>query len=163
MAAMRNTLIWLLLLSPPAAMDAQTAKPDRSYDGSYYAFFTTGACQHGYALYGGGGGAEALVWKGLTIGGEASYQTFSDGWGFALGTLQLGYHLRGKNRSAKVDPFVTYGLGFAGCRCGFGGSGNFGGGATYWFKDRIGLRLEGRLGGFAREALGTFRVGISFR
>jgi hypothetical protein len=50
-----------------------------------------------------------------------------------------------------------------GSRGGYGGAGNLGGGATYWFKDKLGIRLEGRLVAVAEEAMYTFRIGFSFR
>jgi hypothetical protein len=159
-AMKRITILGLVL---PLVLAAQDADKPRAYSGSGYLFAVAGACQHGYAFAGGGGGAEALVWKGLTVGAEGSYQSFSDGWGFGIGTAQVGYHFMGKNRAAKWDPFVTYGMGMATSGGGFGRAGNLGGGGTYWFKDRVGLRMEGRVQAFSEEAMFAFRVGLSFR
>ena len=42
--------------------------------------------------------------------------------------------------------------------------GNFGGGATYWFKERVGLRFEGRAMTVGRSDLVFVgRIGVSFR
>ena len=158
----KRILIASMVLAIPAVAAAQTAEPARSYNGGYYALFTTGTCQHGYPFYGVGGGAEALVWKGVTIGADASYQHFQNSFSFGLATLQAGYHFRGKNRSARWDPFVSYGTGVGMARR-LAGSGSLGGGVTYWVKDRVGARFEGRVQGVGGELLGTVRMGISFR
>jgi hypothetical protein len=54
---------------------AQDAGAPFRNKGSVYGLANVGACVHGYAFYGGGGGGEALVYKGLSVGGEGSYNT----------------------------------------------------------------------------------------
>lgn len=151
-------LILLLLVTFPLAAQSKT------YNGNIYATSFLGACQHGYFLGGAGGGAEGLIWKGVSVGAEASYQSFSDGWGFGLFTIQPGVHFKGKNRAARWDPFVTYGLGIVTSnQGGFGGTGNVGAGANYWFRDKLAVRFSGRVQAFANEAMFVFSLGISFR
>ncbi len=160
---MRVLAIAVLFAATPALLAGDPQKPLR-YNGNGYAYFTGGACQHGYPLAGGGVGAEGFLWRGITLGGETSYQTFSDGLQFGLGQLQGGYHLVNRNGRAKWDPFVTTGIGlgynFSG---GVTGAANLGGGATYWFKDRLGLRMEFRVQGVSSEGIVTGRIGLSFR
>ncbi len=151
-----------MILAAPALAAAQAAGPGGTYDGSYYAMFTTGGCQHGYPFFGVAGGAEALVWKGLSVGADASFQQFRNSFSFGLATLQAGYHFRGKNRAATWDPFVSVNAG-VGLAKRVTGSGSLGGGFTRWTGDRVGVRFESRLQAFGPELLVTFRVGVSFR
>jgi hypothetical protein len=46
---------------------------------------------------------------------------------------------------------------------GLAASSNAGGGFTYWFKPRIGLRVEFRSHLFVDEVLNTGRIGLTFR
>lgn len=161
---MKATMFALLFLSAAGEAAAQARPETRSYNGNYYVTAFMGGCQHGYGLFGGGAGAEGLLWKGLSIGGEASYQTFTDGWGLTYLTVQPGYHFRGKNRASKWDPFVTMGMGLAiGNRGGYGGTANIGGGANYWFKDKMAVRFSVRMQGIAEEGMVVGSIGISFR
>jgi len=84
----------LALVLALAAISSARGRSEKAfrYNGNGYGYFTIGGCQHGYALYGGGGGGEALVWRGLTVGGEGGYQKFSDGWGFGTLFGDVGYH-----------------------------------------------------------------------
>lgn len=158
---------WLLLgVLTAGAVPAgaqETATQTKRYNGNYYGYFTAGACQHGYGIFGAGGGAEGFLWKGISVGVDASYQQFTDGWGFGLLTPQFGYHFINRDKPVKWDPFVTLGAGlaFAGAAA---GTGNLGGGVTYWFKPRLGIRVEYRSHVVAyEEGLQTFRIGVSFR
>lgn len=68
-----------------------------------------------------------------------------------------------------MDPFVTAGVG-AGTLNIFGGSGtlvNYGGGVNYWFRQRLGLRLELRdmvtlNKGYKSRHFWGFRAGLAF-
>jgi hypothetical protein len=163
---MKRTILALTLLALPALVSAEEPEKPFRYNGSGYAYFNIGACQHGYRLVGGGGGGEAFLWRGLTVGGDAGYHQFSDGWGFGLLTLNLGYHFVDRKKPKKVDPFVTLSLlgGAVGSQGGFAGGGYLGGGLNYWFKERIGLRTEVRLNVAATEEIVTaFYIGVSFR
>ncbi|MDX2154067.1 MAG: hypothetical protein SFV54_25230 [Bryobacteraceae bacterium] len=152
----------ILLTLAAAALPAQTPAASERYNGNSYAYATLGGCQHGYFLAGAGGGGEAFLWKGVSLGADASYQTFNDGLHFGLAQVQGGYHFINRRRSAKWDPFVTAGFG-VGFRDGVASAGNLGGGFTYWFRDKIGLRFEGRAQGVGGEVIVAARIGISFR
>ena len=157
-----KSLALVLVLAAAPAFSEEPEKEFR-YNGNGYGYFTAGGCQHGYALYGGGGGAEGLVWRGLIVGAEGGYQQFSDHWGFGTFLLDTGYHFVNRKRPQKVDPFVIGGLGIAAGNGGFAGAMTLGGGVIYWVKPRIGIRTEGRLNGAGGEGMFVFRVGVSFR
>ncbi len=110
-----------------------------------YAFFAPGALVTSYgsaATIHFGGGAEALVYKGLGVGGEIGYLTPTRDWSAGIGILSFdgSYHFA-QNR--KISPFISggYSLGF---RQGHANLVNFGGGLTYWFREHHGIRLEFR-------------------
>ncbi len=110
-----------------------------------YLFFAPGAVVTSYgsaATWHFGGGGEALVYKGLGVGGEIGYVTPARDWSAGIGILSVdgSYHFA-QNR--RISPFVTggYSLGF---RQGHANFVNFGGGLTYWFRDRHGIRVEFR-------------------
>ena len=159
---MRKSSI-LILLS--ACFSCAQAQPhERPYNGNFHAFGVMGACQHGYGLFGGGGGAEGLVWKGITLGADVSYQAFTDGWGFGMVSGQVGYHFVNRSQPLKWDPFVTYGMGGVfGSKGGMSGTARLGGGFNYWFKPRMAVRVEFRAHGMPDEVLATARIGVSFR
>jgi len=163
---MKRTILAMTLLAVPACLLAEEPEKPFRYNGSGYAYFNIGACQHGYRLSGGGGGGEAFLWRGLTVGGDAGYHQFTDGWGFGLLTLNLGYHFVDRKKPKKLAPFVNFSLlGGAVAEGGHSGAGYLGGGLNYWFKERIGLRSEVRLNVLAagEEVVGAFYIGVSFR
>lgn len=150
----------------PALAAAQTADERR---GQGYVFVAPGgiAPNGSTATVQFGVGGEGLVHKGLGVGGEVGYltSTRSLGGGFGILSANTSYHFTKASVSSKVVPFVTggYSLFFGDGRAnGF----NAGGGVTYWFRERLGLRLEFRdqviAEGRAVHYLG-FRVGLSFR
>ncbi len=163
---MRALLILLGLTVAAGWATAQEADKPFQYKGNVYGLANLGACVHGYGFYGGGGGGEVLVFKGLSVGGEGSYNTFSDGWAMGFLSGQVGYHFGNRTRRVGMDSFVSGGMGGT-----FFTSGNrtepsvnFGGGATYWFKQNIGLRFEGRLMTVGTsDGVIVFRIGASFR
>jgi hypothetical protein len=150
---------------------ALAADPQQAYRGSGYAYFTTGACQHSYVIAGGGGGAEVFLWKGLTLGVEGGYQTFVNDQSYGDLYLPVGYHFRRSavaSGTSKWDPFFSVaplGLYANGNRYnGTGAAGHLGGGATYWFTPRVGLRLEFRTHVlYGPEITAQVRVGVTFR
>ena len=155
-----QSLVLLAALALPLAA--------QSYNGSAYGFFTAGACQHGYALYGGGGGVEGFLWKGLTAGVDVSQQRFADDrrtLGMTLFSVPVGYHFVDRNKPLKWDPFVSAGvIGVAAWQGSFGYHSNIGGGVTYWFKDRLGVRTEFRAHVIGYdEVTSQFRIGIAWR
>jgi hypothetical protein len=106
------------------------------------------------------------VYKGLGVGGELGYVTPWHAFSNGLGVLSAdgSYHF---NRSEKVVPFVSSGYTLL-FRSGSINGVNFGGGVNYWFRERVGLRLEfrdqvGLSGGGSTTHFYGFRVGMSFR
>ncbi|MBA3975038.1 MAG: hypothetical protein C0504_12580 [Candidatus Solibacter sp.] len=151
----------------PSSLIAQSAsqsKPYR-YSGNGYAFGAIGACQHGYPLFGGGGGGEALLWKGLTVGAEGGAYTFSDGYSFGSIQPTIGWHFVDRNRRATNEGFVNFGPGiaFGAARGGTSPWASIGGGMIGWINDRVGLRVEGRIQAFRNEGMVIGRIGVSFR
>jgi hypothetical protein len=158
-------LIAVLLVIAPCAW---TQEPGAySYRANGHAFFTGGACQHGYAHYGGGFGGEGFVWRGLALGGELGVLKFNDRNSDPIGltAFHVGYHFVDRKRPVKVDPYFNaalLGIGFTGR--GNSAYGGLGGGVNYWFKPRFGLRMEGRLNALGEgEALFMVRMGVVFR
>ena len=117
-----------------------------------------------------GGGGEGFFTRHLGAGADVGYvapfESFSDG----TGTFSPNIVARFKPKTAenKVEPFVTggYTLFF---RSGTVSGANFGGGVNWWFKERVGLRLEVRDdvmipgGDVATTHFVGFRVGFTFR
>ena len=159
---MNGVVLAAILLTAPAALRGQD--PFR-YRSSGYFTFGGGACQHLVGLIAAGGGAEAFVVKGLTVGASADWRRFSREQPFGTAVATVGYHFVNRNMPRGVNPFVSVapiGIGFrAGC-CG-GPAGHIAGGMNYWFKDRMGIRFEGGYYGVATEVLFMVRLGLSFR
>ena len=162
---MKQALLVMAILAIPAALCAQSTESPLRYKGHGYAFFSTGACQHGYLNVGGGGGGEGFLWRGLTINGDIGYYGFpADRSGYAVMTVGPGYHFVDRRSYKKFDPYVSaniLGLGVA--RGGVMAAESIGGGMNYWFKDRIGLQTGVQLQGVGGEGLILFRIGITFR
>jgi hypothetical protein len=141
-------------------------EPD-SPRGQAYVFVAPGLWTHDEIVSGTlhfGGGGEAFIHKGLAAGAEIGYvmpwRTPSDGIGML--SLDGSYHVP---RGSKVAIFVTggYSLGFHSETANLI---NFGGGATYWFKKREGIRFEVRNHFYTasvRKDYLDFRLGFSFR
>ena len=108
------TLIAIAVLFPVSllAQPAPQSAPYR-YNGNGYAFGAAGACQHGYALFGGGGGGEALLWKGFALGVDAGAYRFSDGGSFGLVHPTVGWHFVNRNIRARNEFFVNFEIGRA--------------------------------------------------
>lgn len=163
---MRSKLsLWSFVLTPLLLSAGENAP--FNYRGSAYAYASGGSCQHGYAVAGGGGGAEGFVWKGLSIGLEAGYQSFINSYDYMELSVPIGYHFVNRKTPAKWDPFIStslLGIGIQTDRSGFGAAGSLGGGVNYWFRKRIGLRLEFRSHVLAgNEITAQARAGIVFR
>jgi hypothetical protein len=110
-----------------------------------------------------GVGAEVFAYKGLAASADIGYVGYYNNFradGIGLFSPNVSYHFF---RSRTVVPFVTGGYSLA-FRNETANLGNYGGGLTYWFSNRVGLRMEGR---DQRDASGYhisgLRVGISFR
>lgn len=163
---MKILLAGILLWTSPwlIAQTASTSAPYR-YHGNGYAFGSAGACQHGYLLFGGGGGGEALLWKGLAVGGEGGAYTFSDGYAFGSVQPTVGWHFVNRTIRAKNEGFVNFGPGiaFGVARGGTSPWASLGGGVISWLNGRVGVRIEGRMQSFRSEGMFVGRIGVSFR
>jgi hypothetical protein len=114
-----------------------------------------------------GAGGEAVLGKGVGIGAEigalGSRQYFTD---TVMGVFSPnGYYHFNHGKDIKIAPFVTGGYTLL-FRWGHANLANFGGGLTYWFRRRLGARLE------VRDQLNTtgtithfwgVRFGLAFR
>lgn len=150
-----------LLALPAFPQPPEAEKPFR-YSGSSQVSVGIGACQHGYTNISVAGGGEAFLVAGLSLGGEVGYHHFVGSFGFALATLNAGYHFVSRNQPKKVDPFASLGIG-GGWAGSLSPGASLGGGVVYWFKPRVGLRTEFRLYSVSEEIIPTFRIGFSFR
>jgi hypothetical protein len=160
-----SKLIFVILLAVllPFAAAAQS----KEHRGQGYVFVApTSTTEGGIGLHIGGGG-EGLVYKGLGVGGEIGYLGSADGLRDGIGVLStnISYHFTKATKSRKFAPFVTSGYSMVFRRSAIN-SVNIGGGANWWFKDHIGLRLELRDHIPLRsEAIHFFgvRFGLAFR
>jgi hypothetical protein len=159
-----QTIFCLALISTFAA--AQTPE---GYRGQGYVFVGPGGVAPegiGPTLHFGVGG-EGLIYKGLGAGGEIGYLTPARGIGNGFGIVSGNgsYHFTNVSESRKFVPFATGGYSFL-FRSGTAHGFNAGGGVNYWFRERIGLRVEFRdnvfYSGRPIHFLGV-RVGLSFR
>ena len=147
--------------------------PCSSQDGSSshaqgYVFVAPGLQTHEEMVSGtlhfGGGGEAFIIHKGLAAGAEIGYvmpwRSPADGIGIL--SLDGSYHLP---RGSKLALFVTggYSLGFGDGTANFL---NLGGGATYWFMKKEGVRFEVRnhvsTASYRTDYL-DFRLGFAFR
>ena len=160
-----SKLIFVILLAVllPSAAAAQS----KERLGQGYVFVApTSTTEGSFGLHIGGGG-EGLVYKGLGVGGEIGYLGSADGLRDGIGVLStnISYHFTKATKSRKFAPFVTSGYSML-IRGSAINSINIGGGANWWFKDRIGLRLELRDHVPLRfESVHFFgvRIGLAFR
>jgi hypothetical protein len=160
-----SKLIFAILLAVllPFAAAAQS----KEWRGQGYVFVApTSATEGGFGLHIGGGG-EGLVYKGLGVGGEIGYVDSVEGLrdGFGVLSTDISYHFTKATKSRKFAPFVTSGYSMLFRRSAVN-SVSIGGGANWWFKDRIGLRLELRDHIPLRfESIHFFgvRIGLAFR
>ena len=165
---MRTLTSPILVLT--ACSIAAWGQAENSHAGHGYVFGAIGSVAPGgggtTAHFGGGG--EAFVYKGLGVGAEIGYlgPTASLSDGFGLFSANGSYHFGARTPRRKVVPFVTGGYSLA-FRNGHANLANFGGGITYWFHDRVGLRAEFRdhlypCSGCTAHFWG-FRLGLALR
>jgi hypothetical protein len=161
---MIQTIICLTLI--PTFTIAQTPNGHR---GQGYAFAGAGgiAPDGDSTILSFGVGGEGLIYKGLGAGGELGYHTpaSSINSGFGILSANGSYHFITASESGRLVPFVTGGYSFffhSGHANGF----NAGAGINYWFRERMGMRVEFRdqfvPGTSSGHILGV-RVGLSFR
>jgi hypothetical protein len=102
--------------------------------------------------YGGvnaGFGGEALIYKGLGVGAEASYAggdwNFSRDQAVGIGSVDASYHFFGKRNRRRLEPFATGGYSlYFGERTSFEHGFNLGGGVNFWVVKHAALRFEVR-------------------
>jgi hypothetical protein len=128
-----------------------------------YVFGAAGR-ETGYSNYFHGGiGGDWIVGKGFGVGGEVGgiAGRRKGAPNLALLSANVTYYFP----VLVVDPFVTAGISGVAT----GGSGDFltnwGGGANWWLRERIGLRFEFRdhVWSTASRHLAEFRFGVVFR
>lgn len=156
---MKHALLILAVLTPCLAQ--------QNYNGHGFGYFGVDLKpDRSVRLLTAGAGGEAFLWKGLAAGADVGY-VFSPEQGgdsgFGLLSVNPAYHFTNRTRDQKLVPFVTagYSLGF---RSGTANFYNYGGGATWWMSERVGLRLEVR--DYRQSEYGfltIFRAGISWR
>ena len=143
---------------------AQPSKP--IYNGHGYAYFGIGGrTQVGTSFLSFGGGGEGFLYKGLAAGAELAYMAPRCCMNEGIGLLGISgaHHFVNRRAPGRVVPFVTAGF-TGGFRSGWGNLWNWGGGATVWMNDHLGLRLEVRDLRQRRCWFNTsLRVGLSFR
>lgn len=140
----------------------------REYRGQGYVFFAPGTIVgNGYstaAVHFGGGG-EGFLYKGIGLGAEGGYLTPWRNFGSGIGVASVNgsYHF---NRDRKLSPFISGGYSLA-FRSDTANLFNLGGGVNYWFRDKVGLRLELRDHIYSDRSSNTHylagRIGFSFR
>ncbi|MGH9660050.1 MAG: hypothetical protein ACRD96_15990 [Bryobacteraceae bacterium] len=157
---MKRVLICLVLTLPLVAGD----KPP----GHFYAGFGVAAptidIGNGYNT---GVGGEGFVWRDLAVGSDVAYvfPRRSAGSGYGLWSINPAWHFGASSRWTRVVPFVTTGYSLA-FRSGVANMINYGGGATWWMNDRLGLRFEirdHRTPQYENFHFVTFRTSIAFR
>src|SRR5262245_5102157 len=147
--AMRKMILLTLFVSlVPCFALAQTPQPpSREHRGHGYVFVGPGAfTNESVTFLHYGGGLEGLMKGGLGVGIELAGFNGTGEFSGGFGTLSpdISYHFLNASKSRKLVPFVTGGYTLF---IGGGGVANaikFGVCVNYWFKDRIGLRIEVR-------------------
>lgn len=158
--------LWCSVLFALALLPAAHAQ---RYNGHGYAYYSIDAPHPGNFgdLMSAGGGGEAFLWKGLTVGGEVGYlfPRASTSEGIGLLSLDGGWQFVNRDHPGKVVPFVTGGYTLA-FRSGVASLLNVGGGVAWWFTRRLALRTEVRTYVYTSNG-GAFdtsiRFGIQFR
>lgn len=160
--------ISLSVVGSAQTTSSKTTQPtnDRGYSYGYIFAAPGGTSGGGGGTLHIGGGGDGVFSNGVGIGAEVGYIAPFEYFGDGLGTFSINgsYHMK-SGKSEKLVPFVTGGYtGFF--RSGYANGVNFGGGVNYWFKPRVGLRVEFRDNVFLQEGSAHFlnvRVGLTFR
>ena len=140
---MRNLAACLLLVIL-VSIGAPAQEKTIQKTGQGYAFVGLGAVNAEAGTLQFGGGAEANLHKGLGFGLEIGYFSAMEAISEGIGVFSVdGQYTFGLENSRKIKPFVSGGYSLA-FRSGTVNAVNFGGGIHYWFRDRLGLRLEFR-------------------
>ncbi|HYR85113.1 MAG TPA: hypothetical protein VE422_13605 [Terriglobia bacterium] len=149
-----------------------------------YLFFAPGASNldfnGGRATIHIGGGGEAFIYNGLSVGAEVGpfFPWSPPGRGstccsdvHGLGSANIGYHFLPKTTDRKLEPFLTAGYslffgnlsipgrGLTGTQSGY----NAGGGLNWWFQQKAAIRLEVRHQSSVWYKTMDIRIGMTFR
>jgi hypothetical protein len=154
-----------------AILLATTAAAAVAQQSNAYVFFAPGGVTNGsnvnMTLHAGGGG-DLLIKKGIGVNVEIGALGPAEDFSQAVAVFSPGgaYYFR-RGDEHKVEPFVAggYTLMF---RDGHANLGYAGGGVNYWFRPKLGLRLEFRDhfyfgGGGSDTNFFGLRVGLAFR
>jgi hypothetical protein len=161
-----------LLHLAPLLASAQNA--DHHYLGEGYIFIGLGSGTDNPSFEHVGGGGEALLFKGLGVGGELG-ALGRPGEGVGAFSIGPSYHFRRTLHQSKIDPFVEGG--YTGTFDGDVPTGadkllNLAGGINYWLLRRMGVRLDFRDyihhvsfpgGGAHTDQYWGIRVGLTIR
>ena len=156
----------LVALSLAASLSLAMYGQQNSYAGHGYAHYgLAGARDNFNTVYTAGVGGEGFVYKGLAAGASfeilSAYRNFGGTGGLFSPTAS--WHFFNRQQPPKLVPFVSGGYSLVFNTRGFANGGNFGGGITWWFKPKFGLRTEFRDHVIEGEHLYVFRFGLSFR
>jgi hypothetical protein len=158
-------LIFVILLAVMAPLAA--AAQNKEYRGQGYVFIAPGSFGGERTTLHVGGGGERLFHKILGVGAEVGYLGFiqNPGQGFGVLSPNVYFHFMNATKSGKFEPFVTSGYSLL-FRDGAASAVNIGGGMNWWFKERVGLRVEIRdhavIAGGTPHFFGV-RIGLAFR
>jgi hypothetical protein len=110
-----------------------------------------------------GVGADLFLYKGLAASMDIGYVGYYNNFradGVGVFSPNVAYHFF---NSSRVVPFVTAGYSMT-FRGGTTNLGNYGAGLTYWFSNRVGLRVEGRDHcNTSGDHIAGIRIGITIR
>jgi hypothetical protein len=152
-------LLGLLASAAPAA-----AQIGRSVEG--YGFFAPGfRPSDGTGTFSFGGGVDWLAGEKLSFGADGHFFGWWDcsSCGALVLTGNVGYLKRRRTIDDKWEPFGRVGIGLAAVEGGGIGVPAFSGGANYWLRERVGLRVEGRYEYvFEEEGYVHIRIGVVF-
>jgi hypothetical protein len=164
---MKKIMVLLIVLTPARSYAQAPSVKERTSYGYAFTGLTTSSNGGDSGLNAGIGG-EGIINKGFGVGGEIGYfrnVSFGNNDGLGLLSVNTSYHFLNVSKSRRLVPFATGGFSVF-FRGGAVVGGNFGGGITYWFKDRLGMRFEVRDQIPAYSGIGhfpSFRVALTFR
>jgi hypothetical protein len=163
---------WLIGVPAPALAQAAAGAPVKPVGGLGYGFFGIGAASTDYGSIGSwhvGGGGEAVFWDELGIGAEIGCQSLWEEPPDRFGMLSVNgaYHFNSAAGAGKWRPFVTGGYTLIFDSGSTGNLFNIGAGVDYWFRRKVGVRVEFRdhiwtPGEITVQYLGV-RFGVTFR
>ena len=151
-----------MLLIPAFARD-----PSEKLRANGYVFGAPGVrADRGTATIQIGGGGEAYVYKGLGLGVDGGVMMVAECGGCRGTVLSLNgiYSFKSASRP-KISPFISGGASLMPASDVPGGM-NLGAGVQYWFRERMGLRVEFRdhiFMGYRNHHYYQARIGFAFR